>query len=320
MNESDKKTIEVLKNRIHQLESELKDYKRAKKAVDAAGFDVWENNFVTGETYGSNRRLFENLGYEEDELPANLDETTAFVHPDDLPKVMQKVKEHFDGKTNLYQSEFRVRAKDGSWIWTGNAGKAMEKNEKGEVTSFVGLSFNVDEKRILEESMRELAYTDSLTKLGNRRILFETGVHEIERAVRYNHPLSLFLFDIDDFKSVNDKYGHLLGDEVLSTIADYLFTAIRQVDLKIRYGGDEFIILLIETGQKEAFQTAERLRHAIENMDFGIEEGVTISGGVVEMTGDETLEALIERCDDALYVAKNTGRNKIHLKKNRIEE
>lgn len=319
MSESNQKTIEILKNRIHQLEKELQESKRAKKAVEAAGFDIWENNFVTGETFGSNYQLFSNLGYQADEIPSSLDDVISFVHPDDLPHVMESVNNHFDGKTDIYEAEFRLRAKDGSWIWTGNTGKVVEKDEKGGVTSFMGLSFNVDEKRYLEESMKRLAYTDSLTKLGNRRILFESGEHEVERAHRYNHPLSLLLFDIDKFKAINDTHGHLVGDDVLLKISEYLFKAIRQVDLKVRYGGDEFIILLIETNLQEAFQTAERLRHAVENMDFALHEQVTISGGVVELEKDEKLESLIQRCDEALYTAKNTGRNRIYMIKSRNE-
>ncbi len=317
--ESDQKTIEILKNRIHQLENELYENKRAKKAIEAAGFDIWGKNFLTGETFGSNNQIFKMLGYTPEDIPTILNDIISYIHPDDLPKIMKSVSDHFDGKTDIFESEFRLRAKNGSWIWTGNTGSVVEKDEKGNVTLFMGLCFNVDEKRYLEESMKRLAYTDSLTKLGNRRILFESGEHEVERAHRYKHPLSLFLFDIDNFKVINDTHGHLVGDDVLLKISEYLFKAIRQVDIKIRYGGDEFIVLLIETNLQEAFQTAERLRHAVGNMDFPLNEQVTISGGVVELGNNEKLESLIQRCDEALYTAKNTGRNRIHMIKSRNE-
>jgi len=311
MSQSDKLTIEVLKKKIAELEEELIDGRRALKALEAADFDVWENNFVTGDTYGTNKRLFQSLGYSDSERPDNLDDTFKYIHPDDLELAKKYYTDHFEGKSSSYHAEMRMRAKDGTWVWTSSYGRVMNRDINGGVTQFIGVSFNVDERRHMEESMRILAYTDSLTNLGNRRILFESGTHEIDRAIRYGHPLSLLMLDIDNFKNINDKYGHLAGDEVLLNLAACLFQVVRQIDLKIRFGGDEFVILLVETNRDEAIATAERLRYEIENKNFSIKEPITVSIGVTELKNIDNLESLIERCDDALYKAKESGKNQI---------
>ncbi len=168
----------------------------------------------------------------------------------------------------------------------------------------------------LFEQVNALAVTDNLTGLLNRRRFFELAEKEFERARRYKRALALILFDIDRFKSVNDGHGHLIGDQVLRTMASTVSKAIRTSDLICRYGGDEFLLLMPEAGRDQALGMAERLRQKTSEMVIVTAGGqlhLTISAGVAVLLreADETLEKLVARADAAMYEAKAAGRDKI---------
>lgn len=172
---------------------------------------------------------------------------------------------------------------------------------------------NAELERLYTEVQR-LAITDPLTHLYNRRGLFEVGCREIERARRFNHPLSAIMFDLDSFKEINDTHGHSAGDRVLAEIADRCQRKLRKVDIFARYGGDEFSVLLPETSPAEANQIAERLRRIA---DLPIDNGlvllkITISLGVTGLKkSTKNLEELLQSADVALYKAKVAGRNRV---------
>jgi diguanylate cyclase (GGDEF)-like protein len=158
------------------------------------------------------------------------------------------------------------------------------------------------------------AVTDALTGIYNRRGLFEVGEYEFARARRLNRPFSAIMIDIDHFKRVNDNYGHGVGDQALVTVAERCRSGSRTVDLVGRYGGEEFLILMPESSQDAARLVAERLRHSLAERPIPTEAGpirITISAGVSEMRETDTLQTLIERADEALYEAKNNGRNRV---------
>ena len=161
----------------------------------------------------------------------------------------------------------------------------------------------------------ELAITDGLTGLHNRRYLDSHLQTLFERAASRQRPLSLMMTDIDRFKRINDKHGHAVGDEVLREFARRLRKNVRGIDLACRYGGEEFVVVMPDTEQAVAERVAERIRHEIETLPFdGAAQplDVTVSIGVASMsTGRDTLEALLKRADGALYEAKKTGRNRV---------
>lgn len=167
----------------------------------------------------------------------------------------------------------------------------------------------------LYEEIQQIAIRDALTGLYNRRGLFEVAEREIDRALRYQRPLSLCLLDIDHFKQVNDTYGHLVGDEVLVKLAQILNHNIRTIDVAGRYGGEEFILLAVENDIESAGKLAERLCKFIAGRPMaGSVQGVTItvSIGVVQMSDSlSDLPTLIQAADQALYLAKHSGRNQV---------
>jgi len=165
------------------------------------------------------------------------------------------------------------------------------------------------------EEVERLAFTDHLTGLYNHRHLFHLADSEFQRARRYQLSLSVIMLDIDEFKRVNDTYGHAIGDQVLQGVAECCRKELRGVDVIGRYGGDEFVAMLPETGLPAACQVAERLRESIAERVLDTKAGrvtVTVSLGVAVLDDKHlTPETLLDRADKALYVAKQNGRNRV---------
>ena len=172
----------------------------------------------------------------------------------------------------------------------------------------------------LRDKMKTLATTDELTGLHNRKYLLERLEQEISRAKRYGNALSLLLFDLDFFKAVNDIYGYEWGDVLLKSIADKLRNVIRKEDILTRYGDEEYVVVLPNTSEENAFLFAERFRKEVERMEFipaGEEERhpITISGGISTFPcipdTEEDANTIIRYAEHALYNAKKRGKNKI---------
>ncbi|MEZ4598841.1 MAG: GGDEF domain-containing protein [Syntrophotaleaceae bacterium] len=165
---------------------------------------------------------------------------------------------------------------------------------------------------------REMAYRDELTGLYNRRFFQEAMAKELERIKRYQRGLSLLFFDIDLFKQVNDSYGHLAGDTVLKSIAGRIQKILRSSDVVVRYGGDEFAIIMPETDRKGLQEFAERMRREIESLEVQMDGDslqVTVSIGAAAFSGGVALAktSMLEVVDKAIYLAKKAGRNSIHV-------
>lgn len=168
----------------------------------------------------------------------------------------------------------------------------------------------------LTGKLRELATTDPLTGLFNRRAFMDRAQSEWQRHVRYGHTLSCAMIDVDHFKQVNDKNGHAVGDTVLRHVGALLRTTVRASDLPARMGGDEFVSLLSETALDEASILAERLRVKIEGrgvLALDRELHLTLSVGVASSVGLTSLDALLAAADSALYLAKRDGRNCVRV-------
>lgn len=194
-------------------------------------------------------------------------------------------------------------------------------NEKGwqghseQFSGTIGVLLDITQRKTMEEELRRLATTDPLTGCNNRRHFLEISATELERARRYFHPLSVMMIDIDFFKKVNDTYGHAAGDDVIRAMVRICQSMLRKEDALGRLGGEEFALLLPETGLDGAQTLAERLRNAIETT--AVESGeatvkFTASIGVAELRpSDHSIEAVLSRADDGLYEAKRSGRNRV---------
>lgn len=216
-----------------------------------------------------------------------------------------------------WQGEIENRRKDGRYYWE-RISIAPVLNDNNELTAFVGSSTDITERKLMEQKLQELASTDPLTGIFNRRhFLAKIGTH-LEYSRRYKSPLSLLIIDIDNFKSINDQGGHALGDAVIQQFTQVCEETIRNVDFLGRLGGDEFGILMPETDQNNAMILAERLKDAVSQ--YKIRHGphtlqITVSIGLATFHEDQvqqdTVETLMARADEGLYVAKRGGRNLI---------
>jgi diguanylate cyclase (GGDEF)-like protein len=201
------------------------------------------------------------------------------------------------------------------WIW----GKGLTRADLPIMSIFAKqIGVSLERARLFQE-VQSLALTDSLTGLQNRRSLFELGRVEFARAQRMERPFCCMMLDLDHFKEINDKHGHLIGDHVLQEFAKRCKDSIREIDLVGRYGGEELIILLPEADRPTSIQVAERLLHSIACTPirvFNKEISVTASIGVACQDENTTdLETLIARADQAMYIAKHKGRNRVAMSK-----
>lgn len=312
---------------------------RLELALEAAGLDLWENDLLTGEVTCKAMKTLSELGYSAHEMVVYVHDIYKLFHPDDVMTVRTAVDDHLSGRTPQYRCEFRLRAKSGAWIWYANYGKVMDEHSDTPGKRFIGVTFNIDDRKRKEDELAQinrqlaeqnallqslntalelLASSDCLTGLVNRRTLMELGINECKRAERFNHPFSLLMVDIDWFKSVNDTWGHLVGDHVICAVAYACRNRIRSgVDTAARVGGEEFVIMLPETDHASARDLAESLRqtvaeqHVVAN-DAGASVTFTISIGVATLNGgDISFEQLINNADKALYNAKQAGRNNV---------
>lgn len=162
------------------------------------------------------------------------------------------------------------------------------------------------------ERLFELSKYDYLTGLYARRFIEEETHRLMARANRYHHALSVFVFDIDYFKTINDQHGHTIGDQVLREVSKLIKKHIRNADLLSRWGGDEFLVVLPHTNEDQALQLAQKLSDVIGTLQLEHIQQLTISGGVAEYHHQESFDDWFNRADQALYQAKNRGRNLIY--------
>ncbi|HEY5717077.1 MAG TPA: diguanylate cyclase [Motiliproteus sp.] len=182
--------------------------------------------------------------------------------------------------------------------------------EDGRLAGSSALLRDITEEKRFEQQLIRISTTDALTDLYNRRFLDKTLAQELERARRYNHPLSVLMFDVDHFKKFNDTHGHDQGDRVLISIGQTMKDAVRTVDFPCRYGGEEFVIILPDTERDGALVMAERLREQVQNtLVDGLQVTISIGVATYPLGQFDTPESFIESADGALYQAKDGGRN-----------
>ena len=208
----------------------------------------------------------------------------------------------------VIREDVAVRTRKGERKWLGLTLSWLRAKD-GTVRGTIGIGKDVTDRRHLEEELKRLTITDKLTGLYNQGHFFECLEIEKERSARLGHPLSLLLFDLDGFKGLNDRRGHLEGDAVLRRVGSVLIETIRkEVDSAFRYGGDEFTVLLPGARRPDAVRFAERVRAQVEALDMG---GVRASLGVCEFDPSNRALQLVEKADEAMFLAKRSGGNRI---------
>jgi len=243
------------------------------------------------------------LGYRDEELRAK--PFVDLVHPDDRKRTEAETAGLFDG-ADTAGFENRYLAKDGSWHWLrwSSTLSADESLVYARATDVTELKRIESEREDLLVEVKVLASSDALTGLPNRRTLDEQLPREMARARRASAPLCLAIIDIDHFKAYNDAHGHPAGDGMLRDCAEAWDSELRGEDIIVRYGGEEFLVLLPGAALDQAAGTVERLRAVTP-------DGQTCSAGLACWDFSESAEDLLERADVALYVAKEAGRDRL---------
>jgi len=194
-----------------------------------------------------------------------------------------------------------------------NISLSQVRNPDTGTVSTLAICKDITQQKLLESELKEMSIKDSLTCLYNQRYFYDRLEAEIERATRQGHPLSLLLFDVDQFKPYNDCHGHLEGDRVLHTVGEVVLECTREhVDIGFRYGGDEFTVILPEAAEEQAHVIAERIRQSFEAKRF---DRLTLSVGLMEYRPGSTARSFIRFADAMMYDAKRSGGNKVYIYK-----
>lgn len=259
------------------------------------------------------------LGYDKSEIPENVTYQffTGKLHPEDYQKTMNAMLNHLYGKAEVYEAEYRIRKKDGSFKWYYDRGRITQYDASGKPAFLAGIVFDITEKKETELELEnknrilsEMTSIDGLTQISNHRFLIEHLKAKMSEASRTRGHLSIAIFDIDDFKKVNDSKGHVCGDQVLVDFAAIIKDSIRGTDVAGRYGGEEFMVIFPSASLDVAQKISERIRKTVENYHFAEGVRITVSGGVSQFT-DQTITELINAADSNLYTAKRNGKNQI---------
>jgi|GEM_PF-1219220 len=292
---------------------------RLMMALQGASLSVWDWDIPTG------RMLFSPLwasmlGRRLQDLAPDISTLEALVHPDDWGDIQAALEPHLRGETESYTAEYRLRHSDGHWVWVQDAGRVLERDAEGKPVRAVGLHQDISSRKLMEESLLQLATSDPLTGLWNRRHFTEMVNGELGRVRRHGSVAALLLLDLDHFKRINDTRGHAAGDEVLRHFSGLVSRHLREVDVFARLGGEEFGVLLpCVDDAAGALRAADRIRDLVAASPalIGTEPlAFSVSIGVAMLGPDDTgFDVVFSRADEALYEAKRSGRNRAVLAK-----
>lgn len=259
------------------------------------------------------------LGYTKNEIPKKITRQffTDKLHQDDYENTIRAMREHLSGKNALYETEYRIQTKNGKYRWYHDLGKITQYDKNGSPLLVSGVVSDITERKEAEFDLKykniiltEMAVTDDLTQICNRRALIAYLGAGMLTARRTDTPLSVAMFDIDNFKSINDSRGHAYGDRILIDVAAIIKKNAKASNLAGRYGGEEFLVIFPNSDLPKALKISEQIRQSIESHVFAGDVKITISGGVV-LYNDEDLVELIDLADKKLYEAKKKGKNQI---------
>ncbi len=278
----------------------------------------WYYNIKTGSVVFNPLKV-ESLGYQMSELPNHISYKffTEKVHPEDYENTMNMMRQNMVGLIPVYECEYRIQAKDGSWKWFYDRGKVTKRDPLGKPLFAAGIVFDITAKKEKELNLTHenkllevQSHTDALTGIKNRGAIME----ELEKGVlscsNQATPFSIAIFDIDFFKVVNDNHGHVVGDQIIKSVAQIISKSIREIDSVGRYGGEEFLVIFPNTSPEQASIVSERIRANVETFEFDNHIKITVSGGIATYKNDG-ITTFVDRADQKMYDSKHHGRNRV---------
>jgi diguanylate cyclase (GGDEF)-like protein/PAS domain S-box-containing protein len=277
---------------------------------------IWDWNLRTDEVFFS-PQLARMLGYGPHEMNPTLATWTNNIHPGDSQRVRSVLQAHIAGLRERYDVEYRLRNRNGHYLWVHDRGRVCEHDAQGSPSRVVGMVNNITDGKITELALLNIASHDALTGLMNRRECDTVLERQIQLCRRLQVSLGLCFFDLDHFKHINDTLGHAVGDRVLQHLCRVIEGEIRNTDYFFRWGGEEFLLLCTDTPVADLLAFAEKLRQKVEQVDWrGIApiDRLTCCFGVASLP-EHGVDAstLFIAADAALYTAKANGRNRVEL-------
>ncbi|MCX6078264.1 MAG: sensor domain-containing diguanylate cyclase [Chloroflexi bacterium] len=264
---------------------------------------------ITGQILDANVSAAEFYGYPR---PTLLSKTIFEINTLPIDQIKFEMSRAEQGKTKFFVFPHRLASGDVRLVEVHSS--PLNIREKRVLFSIV---HDITERKRLEEQLQLKATTDELTGIYNRHHFMESATQELNRALRHNHPLTVAMIDLDHFKQINDRYGHVAGDQALIVFSQIIQKEIRNIDVFARYGGDEFVLLFPETNAEQARDVIERVRLALTAQPIelvGKMLSLTLSSGIASLTYEnETLDALLSHADQVLYRAKEAGRNRVEI-------
>lgn len=301
-----------------QLDQQLNvSNERITLALSGGRLGLWDLD-LSQQSLVLNDRWAQMLGYELSEIAHTPLIWKKLMHPSDHRAAMRAFKAHYDGSTSELDHTFRMRHKDGHWVWVHNRGKVIARDFRQKPTRMMGTHMDVTALKSAEEEVEQLAFYDVLTALPNRRLMLDRLAHALVNSARHCTYGALIFIDLDDFKTLNETFGHEQGDVLLKSVASRLASCLRDGDTVARFGGDEFVVMLdhldtvsdIATKQVEkvgdkiieslnqSYQLASTSLHSTPTL------GATLFNGVTDKVED-----VLKRADIAMYQAKTAGKN-----------
>lgn len=305
------RTLDAMQRVSQQL---LASEQRWQFALEGAGDGVWDWDIANHSVLYS-KRWKQMLGYQEDEIEEDLDEWRNRVHPDDREGMLRNLNAVLENTNQLYADEFRMRCKDGDYIWMLARGMVFDKNADGFATRMVGTLADISNLKATEESVRQHANFDMLTSLPNRRMFYVRLNQEIQKAKRTGLKIAILFLDLDGFKEVNDTLGHDQGDVLLNVIGRRLTDSMRGADSIARLGGDEFVLIISdidESDLKSVELIANKVLKLVAEPVALTQEIAYVSASIgIAIYPDDAnkIEDLMKNVDQAMYASKQRGGN-----------
>lgn len=282
-------------------------------ALNDAIDGLWDWDLRTGAIYFS-PHWRQMLGFAAGDRPPTVRDWLRSIHPDDRRRVSATLGELTRGPCEHFETEYRLRSRDGHYLWVQDRGKASERDAVGRPMRIVGMTHDITERKLAELELQRKATHDGLTGLLNRHESELVLATQLQLCRRLGFSLSVCLFDIDHFKRINDRLGHLTGDLVLQRVAELVGAAVRASDFLFRWGGEEFLLVCTDTGREAMSLLADKLRQRLEAADWPNVPGlvrITASFGVASFPDHPSVRDLLSAADGALYRAKRNGRNRV---------
>ncbi|MDI3325769.1 diguanylate cyclase [Pontibacterium granulatum] len=297
-------------NRVLQQPQTTTDNAAEMFALKEASDGTWDWNIKEG-TVNFSPQMKRLLGYGPDEMPGVLDTWKDNVHPEDAPLVMANLQAHLNGQRARYDATYRLKNRNGHYIWVQDRGRICERDEQGVPVRAVGMVNDITDQKHTEQNLQKLASYDPLTNLLNRREGMTQLQAQMNMAQRQDTPLGIAFLDVDHFKKINDIHGHQVGDHTLKKLGKVLKKTVRTSDVICRWGGEEFLLFANNSTLNDMITLGEKIRTEIQKAFISDICPITISVGITVASGQENISEVLVRADSAMYRAKENGRNRV---------